>query len=230
MSKYEVKSVVCDYGVFENGELRLILNNRANARLVKAILEKDEKESGRAFRPEDFSEFMTQPHDIHPDMCNLTAVIGEPDKNEEKCQGYGSLSNGGATAEICKVCRRYVGYGKNEDQPEQDAPWGIVNLDNARQIKNCLNSYRDIRCGVCGAEYEDDDKAYLQETGMCQYCHSRVYLLFVRYHVSSEAFMDKCRKLIRAINESKRQRRDSSRVMKLYQERIESMKGGKDNE
>lgn len=30
MSEYSVKSVVCDYGVFENGELKLICENRRN--------------------------------------------------------------------------------------------------------------------------------------------------------------------------------------------------------
>lgn len=41
MSKYEVKSVVCDYGVFENNELKLICNSHANALKIKEILETD---------------------------------------------------------------------------------------------------------------------------------------------------------------------------------------------
>lgn len=41
MSKYEVKNVVCDSGVFENGELKLICNSRLNALLIKDILEVD---------------------------------------------------------------------------------------------------------------------------------------------------------------------------------------------
>ena len=45
MRKYEVKDVVCDYGVFEDGKLvpQLILNSRSNAELVKSILEADER-------------------------------------------------------------------------------------------------------------------------------------------------------------------------------------------
>ncbi|WP_283246276.1 hypothetical protein [Zhenhengia yiwuensis] len=31
MPKYEVKDVVCDYGVFEDDKLILILNSRSNA-------------------------------------------------------------------------------------------------------------------------------------------------------------------------------------------------------
>lgn len=41
MSKYEVKSVVCDYGVFEDNELKLICNSQANALKIKEILETD---------------------------------------------------------------------------------------------------------------------------------------------------------------------------------------------
>ena len=44
MIKYEVKPVVSDYGVFENGELKLILNNKSNAEEIVNILETDIKE------------------------------------------------------------------------------------------------------------------------------------------------------------------------------------------
>lgn len=41
MVKYEVKPVVCDYGVFENGELKLILDCRSNAETIVNILKAD---------------------------------------------------------------------------------------------------------------------------------------------------------------------------------------------
>ena len=41
MTKYEVKSVVCDYGIYENNELKIIVNSQANALLIKDILEQD---------------------------------------------------------------------------------------------------------------------------------------------------------------------------------------------
>ena len=41
MIKYEVKPVVCDYGVFENGELKLILDCRSNAETIVNILKAD---------------------------------------------------------------------------------------------------------------------------------------------------------------------------------------------
>ena len=41
MAKYKVDSVVCDYGLFEDGELKLICNSLRNALLIKDIMEKD---------------------------------------------------------------------------------------------------------------------------------------------------------------------------------------------
>lgn len=41
MSKYDVKAVVCDYGIFENDELKIIVNSQANALLIKYVLEQD---------------------------------------------------------------------------------------------------------------------------------------------------------------------------------------------
>lgn len=41
MTKFEVKPVVCDYGIFENEELKLILNNRSNAETMVNILNCD---------------------------------------------------------------------------------------------------------------------------------------------------------------------------------------------
>lgn len=43
MTNYTVDSVVCDYGVFENGELKLICSSRRNALLIKDIMEKDDR-------------------------------------------------------------------------------------------------------------------------------------------------------------------------------------------
>ena len=41
MSKYEIRDVVSDYGLYEDGELKLILNSRSNAEYIKAIVEVD---------------------------------------------------------------------------------------------------------------------------------------------------------------------------------------------
>lgn len=37
--KYEVRDVVCDYGIFEDDKLILILKSKTNAELIKTILE-----------------------------------------------------------------------------------------------------------------------------------------------------------------------------------------------
>ena len=41
MSKIEVKTVVCDYGIYEGEKLQLVINDRWNAELIKNILECD---------------------------------------------------------------------------------------------------------------------------------------------------------------------------------------------
>ena len=41
---YEMKPVVCDYGIYQNGELKLILSNRRIAEAVLLLLETDENE------------------------------------------------------------------------------------------------------------------------------------------------------------------------------------------
>lgn len=65
MSKYDVKPVVADYGLYENGELRLICSSRRNALLIKAIMEKDDRyQSGFNGSPKfvasDFNRFVSE--------------------------------------------------------------------------------------------------------------------------------------------------------------------------
>ena len=43
MTKYEVKAVASDYGIFENGELKLIVISQANALMIKNVLEQELK-------------------------------------------------------------------------------------------------------------------------------------------------------------------------------------------
>jgi hypothetical protein len=43
MSNYEVRDVVCDYGLYEDGELKLILNSRRIAFQIKYLCEEDER-------------------------------------------------------------------------------------------------------------------------------------------------------------------------------------------
>ena len=41
MAKYEVCGAVCDYGIFEDGELKLIVNNKKTADAIVTLLELD---------------------------------------------------------------------------------------------------------------------------------------------------------------------------------------------
>ena len=43
MAEYEVRNVVCDYGVYEEGELKLILNSRRIALQIVELLKEDER-------------------------------------------------------------------------------------------------------------------------------------------------------------------------------------------
>lgn len=52
---YEVRDVVCDYGVYENGELKLILNSRRIAEKIVQLLKEDER-NHRELNPIDWSD------------------------------------------------------------------------------------------------------------------------------------------------------------------------------
>ena len=43
MAEYEVRDVVCDYGVYEDGELKLILNSRRIALQIAELLKEDDR-------------------------------------------------------------------------------------------------------------------------------------------------------------------------------------------
>jgi hypothetical protein len=60
MVRYSIKPVVCDYGLYKDDNLLLILNSSRNARLIKAILEKDSlcNKSDYIFRFTDFANFL----------------------------------------------------------------------------------------------------------------------------------------------------------------------------
>ena len=63
MSNYDVKNVVCDYGLYEDDNLALICNSRRNAFLIKAIMEKD---SGSQY---DSCEFTDEYYKLFTSEC-----------------------------------------------------------------------------------------------------------------------------------------------------------------
>ncbi|MHC1746972.1 MAG: hypothetical protein AB9856_01120 [Cellulosilyticaceae bacterium] len=74
MAKYEVKDVVCDYGVFEDDKLmaRMILNSRTNAEIIVQTLEADEKHE----------QIFPQKHFIELLARNIVAWETSKDKRE----------------------------------------------------------------------------------------------------------------------------------------------------
>lgn len=73
MSKYEVKDVVCDYGLYEDSELKLILNSRQNALTIKRILEVDESVPNQST----VCNMVEVPEEFADSVKNaMTAVIG----------------------------------------------------------------------------------------------------------------------------------------------------------
>lgn len=74
MAKYEVKNVVCDYGVFEDGKLisGMMLNSKRNAEFIVEILEIDEKHR----------QFYPQKHFIELLARNIAAWETSKDKRE----------------------------------------------------------------------------------------------------------------------------------------------------
>ena len=43
MAKYELKDLVCDYGLYCDGDLKLILNSKRIARQIVELLKEDER-------------------------------------------------------------------------------------------------------------------------------------------------------------------------------------------
>lgn len=79
---YEVRDVVCDYGLFEDGELKLILNSNSNAKLIKTILEIDEKHEVYEFL---MKENVNVEKVASGEISNKINEIVLLDFNEQKC-------------------------------------------------------------------------------------------------------------------------------------------------
>jgi hypothetical protein len=61
VSTYEIKDVVCDYGVYEDGELKLILNSQTIARCIVALLKEDEKMHRELNPIKDYPPYLDRP-------------------------------------------------------------------------------------------------------------------------------------------------------------------------
>lgn len=61
MSKYEVRDVVCDYGVYVDGELKLILNSRQIAGQIVSLLVEDERKHRELNPIKDYPSYLDCP-------------------------------------------------------------------------------------------------------------------------------------------------------------------------
>ena len=61
MPKYEVKDVVSDYGVYEDGELKLILNSRRTALQIVELLKEDERIHREMNPIKDYPPYLDRP-------------------------------------------------------------------------------------------------------------------------------------------------------------------------
>lgn len=81
MTKYEVKAVVCDYGIYENGELKLVVNSRGNALLIKAILEQDlqNKVITADFVKTQYDKYIRIPNNFYCNGCRFLSTAARRD-------------------------------------------------------------------------------------------------------------------------------------------------------
>ena len=61
MAEYEVRDVVCDYGVYEDGELKLILNSRRIALQIIELLKEDERIHSELNPIKDYPPYLDRP-------------------------------------------------------------------------------------------------------------------------------------------------------------------------
>jgi hypothetical protein len=61
MNEWTVGSVVCDWGVFENGELKLITNSRVTAEKIVNLLEEDEQRHRELNPVKDYPPYLDRP-------------------------------------------------------------------------------------------------------------------------------------------------------------------------
>ena len=65
MSEYEVRDTVCDYGVYEDGELKLILNSRRIALQIVELLKEDERIHRELYPIKDYPPYLDRPKHTH---------------------------------------------------------------------------------------------------------------------------------------------------------------------
>ena len=105
--KYEVRDVVCDYGVYENEKLCLICNSRRNALQIVDIMRADTEHEILVLQPVVHGHWIDRGNDIVTcSRCLLTDLY----VNE---YGEGSFNNYKDENKYCRCCGAKMD-GENE--------------------------------------------------------------------------------------------------------------------
>lgn len=80
--------------------------------------------------------------------------------------------------EFCEGCMDCVPYVSSID-PSEFYRTSTVD-DFANVIVAAAKAGRKVACVECGIDFEDDDLAFVYETGECPYCHNSIEALWVK--------------------------------------------------
>ena len=96
----------------------------------------------------------------HPNAYDIEHIVMSEDN--DFCEG-------------CMDCVPYVNYIDSSDS----RPVSTVE-DFVRVVVPEIKAGNKIACVECGAIFEDDDLAFIHETGLCQYCYRAIEALWIK--------------------------------------------------
>ena len=95
MAECEVRDVVCDYGVYEDGELKLILNSRRIALQIVELLKEDERIHRELNSIKDYPPYLDNPNHAKFELVNNGKGVCS------NCHRLDSIDN---LAKYCRYC------------------------------------------------------------------------------------------------------------------------------
>jgi hypothetical protein len=80
--------------------------------------------------------------------------------------------------DFCECC---LDYGSYVDSIDWSDLRPITNLEEFRAVVTReVNAGHQVACTECGSNFEQDDLAFVHETGECPYCHQAVNYIWVK--------------------------------------------------
>lgn len=80
--------------------------------------------------------------------------------------------------EHCEGCCDCVQYVKHIDPSDFHIIGSFEDL--VCVVMSAREGKKKIACVECGSDYENDDLAFIHETGECPYCHNGMYALWTK--------------------------------------------------